>query len=59
MPDPRIENDVLGWRASINCEDLETFCGLLAYEISELRGVKHCSLTTARSVPFVAGAGQG
>jgi len=25
------------WRASINCEDLETFCELLAYEISELR----------------------
>lgn len=25
------------WRASINCEDLEKFCELLAYEISELR----------------------
>jgi len=25
------------WRASINCEELETFCELLAHEISELQ----------------------
>jgi hypothetical protein len=37
VEDYKANGTELYWRASINCEDLETFCELLAYEISELR----------------------